>query len=78
MKTPHREPDEIAGERRVCAVAAVVCGDAGEVEEHAHVVVGEVVARHVVVDSVSQAGTRNCKPFVHATTLLSHPVGGDP
>ena len=74
---PHREPDEEAGKRSVRAVAALVGRDAGEIEEHAHVVVGQVVARYVIVDRASQAVTCSSQPFVHGATLLLRPVGVD-
>jgi hypothetical protein len=69
------EPDEIAEERRIDALAALVCSDPGELEQLVDVLLRQVERRGIFTGRRRQSIARLCEPIVHGVSLVPRASG---
>lgn len=69
------EPDEVAEERRVYSLAALVRGDPGELEQLVDFLLCQVQGGGIFATSRRQPIARLCEPVVHGVSLV--PRGGE-
>src|SRR5919108_1292340 len=72
------EADEVAEERRVRSLPALVCRDAGELEQLVDLVLRESECRRVLACPRREPVARFLQPVVHGRSLVPHASGEAP